>query len=877
MSHTELEPQIPASARLVSVDGKTYPLESAELKARAEGGMAMSTLAQTFANPYAEPLEVLYTLPLPADGAVLGYTITIGDRIIRGEVQPREKAAAAYKQALYEGRTAGLLEQQRADTFEQKLGNVPPGTSVQVSIDVLHPLAFLTPELPPIVGDMIAQVYDARRVPNWEYRFPTVVGVRYHGAAGRVPDATELSPDRGAAGSIPVRMGFELGIGDALPALPTSPSHTIEHAAEPSYVVIHGQPLDRDVVIRWPAATAEIGVHITEGPGLPGDDGRYALVTVVPPAHPNATYHRDVTVLLDASGSMSGLPLDLAKVVVGDLLRSLQPDDRFEFLAFSSVTTRLTPALTNVDERSLASALAALGKVQASGGTEMASAVTEALKSTRDDAQRQVVLVTDGDIGFEHEVVGQITAQSNVRLHVVGVGHVPNRTLTQQAAAAGRGLELLVTTHADASAASQCLIVGTANPVLTNVSVGGTALAGNIPAQLRDVFAGQPLVFAVELSRMGGSFEVTGTLAGSASPWRHKHTVQAADAAQSDDEPSIDSSTLPLGALYGREIVARLELTRAGLGYHVYRPHDETTSARLDHEIEHAAMRHRIVSRRTSLVAIAEEPSVDPRAPRRRERLAVEVPAGVSAAGVGLEFDDRTMLAQMRMAPTMSMRVMAKSVPPQAAARSTAHGIFDSLKRTLGGVGKSEEAGGVFQYREELQEQEARELESRQKAARWADYIRSREYENREVARHEILDKWFRSLREKELIVEQVVWLESDLVLVDVVIPRPGPNAPDRSVTVEFRATDGKHMKVEAELVFERCEVFQDGQEASRLRFALRLPAGAAWPTSQQVQVTWMSEVVDPFGDQHQVAAHFQFHMPQAISGELLPGSHGGR
>jgi hypothetical protein len=36
-------------------------------------------------------------------------------------------------------------------------------------------------------------------------------------------------------------------------------------------------------------------------------------------------------------------------------------------------------------------------------------------------------------------------------------------------------------------------------------------------------------------------------------------------------------------------------------------------------------------------VAIAEEPSVDPKAARRRERLALEVPAGMSAEGLGLE------------------------------------------------------------------------------------------------------------------------------------------------------------------------------------------------------------------------------------------------
>jgi Ca-activated chloride channel homolog len=170
---------------LVSVDGRTYPLRSALIRGRAEGGLAQTTLIQEFHNPHAEPLEVLYTMPLPADGAVLAYTIRMGERVIRGEIQLREKAEAAYREALYSGRSAGLLEQDRADTFQQRLGNVPPHTDVQVEIDVLHPLAFL------------AAVDDAG--PLWEYRFPTVVSVRYQGAPGRVPDKDRLDVDRAGA------------------------------------------------------------------------------------------------------------------------------------------------------------------------------------------------------------------------------------------------------------------------------------------------------------------------------------------------------------------------------------------------------------------------------------------------------------------------------------------------------------------------------------------------------------------------------------------------------------------------------------------------------------------------------------------------------
>jgi Ca-activated chloride channel family protein len=125
------------------VDGRTYPLRSAHIRAHAEGGLAQSTLIQEFANPYEEPLEVIYTMPLPADGAVLGYTIRIGERVIRGEIEPRDQVEATYKEALYSGRTAALLEQDRADTFRRRLGNVPPRTDVRVEIDVFHPLSSL--------------------------------------------------------------------------------------------------------------------------------------------------------------------------------------------------------------------------------------------------------------------------------------------------------------------------------------------------------------------------------------------------------------------------------------------------------------------------------------------------------------------------------------------------------------------------------------------------------------------------------------------------------------------------------------------------------------------------------------------------------------
>ena len=253
----------------------------------------------------------------------------------------------------------------------------------------------------------------------------------------------------------------------------------------------------------------------------------------------------------------------------------------------------------------------------------MAHAVTEALQSLREDSQRQVVLVTDGYIGFEGEVIGRIAKAPvrGVRMHAVGVGAAPNRTLLAGVARAGRGVELLVGDEATATTAAKRLCAATARPVLTDLVVGGTAVAHVASGAVRDVFAGQPLVLPVELRKEGGAVLVTGRLAGSAEEWKAKLDVPAPGA-----QGGPRATSLPIGALHGREVIADLEVELS----------TGRDAAGADRRIEKCAMRHRIVSRRTSLVAIAEEPSVDPKQPRRRERLAVELPAGVSAEGAGL-------------------------------------------------------------------------------------------------------------------------------------------------------------------------------------------------------------------------------------------------
>ena len=143
--------------------------------------------------------------------------------------------------------------------------------------------------------------------------------------------------------------------------------------------------------------------------------------------------------------------------------------------------------------------------------------------------------------------------------------------------------------------------------------------------------AGQPLVMALELNPNGGVLEVSAREAGKVDAWIWRLTLPGVpgnpNGGTSASPAALTTTSLPLGALYGREVIADLELEAAAL---------KEVSPDHDQRIEKAGLRHRISSRMTSLVAVAEQPSVDPRVPSRRERLAVEIPAGVSPMGSGL-------------------------------------------------------------------------------------------------------------------------------------------------------------------------------------------------------------------------------------------------
>jgi Ca-activated chloride channel homolog len=632
-----------AGGRMVTPNA-TLPLVGSSLDVDACAGIAKVTLRQRFENPHAEILTVTYKLPLPESGAVMGFAFTMAGKRTVGIVEKKAVARERYEEALASGKSAALLEQERTSLFSQEIGNIPPLAQVEVEVVIDMPLAWLSDGY-------------------WEFRFPMAAAPRY---LNRSEDAAAVGievSDRPLA----ARASLTMAVRDAIVTgrSPESPSHPLSCVPRNAgFDVMFGSgnqvALDRDVVVRWPVAglTPSTTIDVARGKSLKA----FAVLTVVPPS-PDARSEavpRDVTLLLDTSGSMQGEPLAQLKRITLALIEGLTVRDSLELIEFSNDAHAFRPRAewATVDFKREASRW--VSGLRASGGTEMLTGIKASLASLRNEAQKQVILITDGLIGSENEVVAAILAglPGSSRFHAIGVGAAANRSLIAPVARAGRGADIVVGVGEDAERGAKRLIDKTFAPAVVDLEIEGSAVVLVAPKRLPDLFAGSPFRAVLELRAEGGDVIVTGRTAHGA----FREELRIAPIGTGHGSQAI-------AKLFAREMVEDLEMSLAS----------GTAKSRIDRAIEAIGLEHQIATRLTSWVAVNEEHTVDPRDPSRRVVQPHELVHGMHAEGLGLRPSAAAPYPSMPMqiAQEAGMGAMPRSmaappsvmrsVPPSAA------------------------------------------------------------------------------------------------------------------------------------------------------------------------------------------------------------------
>jgi Ca-activated chloride channel family protein len=603
-----------------------------EVRVRVTGHTARVEVTQRFSNPRDEWVEGLYVFPLPGEAAVDTMEMEVGERVIRGVIQPREEARETYERARSAGQRASLVEQERPNMFTTSVANIPPRGEVTVRIAYLAvsawrdaryhlalPLA-ITPRFTPGPAPGIA---------------PGMAPGLTPGLASEASLDAPATPEHVAPGLQTARIEIELNAGLPLAAL-ESPSHAvfIEQEALPGgherhRIVAPAAAMDRAFELSWTPVLApdtQAAIHVEEFGGE-----QYALMLLAPPAGvDDQGPAREVIFIIDTSGSMGGPSIEQARAALALGVARLRAVDRFNIIEFNNEAHALFRAPLAVDASTRSTAQRYIARLNADGGTHMLPALELALgMPATPGLLRQVVFITDGSVSNETEVLALAERQlGDARLFAVGIGAAPNDWFMRELAAAGRGTHTFITDPAQVATRMVELFRKLERPALVDLELHWPPgmqpeLATPLP---RDLYAGDPLAVVARLGpgsgRAGTPAVAAGMVPGSVTllgyanggAWSRQAPLQ-----QLQGEAGI-------ARLWARERIAELSRRKrlAGGGATSGRLARE----RIDAEIEALAMGYGLVSERTSLVAVDVTPARPADAVARMEQAPTMAPAG---------------------------------------------------------------------------------------------------------------------------------------------------------------------------------------------------------------------------------------------------------
>ena len=121
-----------AVAVLKTIEGDQVPLNGLEVDADIRDLLSEVTVTQTYRNAEAVNIEAVYTFPLPLEAVLLELAVTIGERVLCGKVIEKQTAEARYEEAITDGDTAIMLEQDEPGMYTMNVGNLQAGETVVI-------------------------------------------------------------------------------------------------------------------------------------------------------------------------------------------------------------------------------------------------------------------------------------------------------------------------------------------------------------------------------------------------------------------------------------------------------------------------------------------------------------------------------------------------------------------------------------------------------------------------------------------------------------------------------------------------------------------------------------------------------------------------
>src|SRR5690554_2567853 len=249
------------------------------------------------------------------------------------------------------------------------------------------------------------------------------------------------------------------------------------------------------------------------------DGFEYSLLMLMPPNREVKTSQpRNMTFIMDTSGSMHGLAMDQTKDALLFALSQMDASHYFNVIDFDSKAKSLFTASRPATPENISLALDFVDGFDANGGTNMAPALQIAMhrENLKSDYLNQIIFMTDGAVGNEAAIFDQIAQDiGDARLFTIAIGPAPNSYFMSKAANFGRGTYTHIADLKQVNESMGRLFSQLSHPALTSIAVTwDTTDVEQSPGVIADLYMDEPLIIttktAINKSTGPASFVVSG-------------------------------------------------------------------------------------------------------------------------------------------------------------------------------------------------------------------------------------------------------------------------------------------------------------------------------------------------------------------------------
>jgi len=466
-----------------------YLLEVRSLKVETQikDQYAFTKIEEVFYNPTNLNLEGYFLFPVPKGCVIKNFSMDINGKKMQAELLDADKARKIYEDIVRKLRDPALLEYSEQAMFKVRIFPIEALKEKRIEISY---------------SEILEKDNNTQ-----EYIFP--LNTKKYSAA----------PLKNLSFKIEVESGIEI-------KTVYSPTHEMEiNRKDDKHATIgfesNSLKPDQDLRLFIGFDNSKIGMSLLSYK-VAGEDGFFLLN--ISPGHGKTSdkiVSKDITFVLDVSGSMAGPKMEQARKALVFCVENLNASDKFEIIRFSTEAEALFGKRVLSDQANKAKAMEFIKNLRPIGGTNIDEAIELACKEKKaDDRPHMIVFITDGKptIGETNEdlLLKKIKANNseNTRVFTFGIGDDLNTHLLDKITEETNAYRSYISDKEDIEIKISNFYNKVSSPILTDATLKFTyngKVREIFPRKLPDVFKGSSITV---LGRFDGSGPVEISLEG---------------------------------------------------------------------------------------------------------------------------------------------------------------------------------------------------------------------------------------------------------------------------------------------------------------------------------------------------------------------------